>query len=269
MMGCTTGAKVLRPGHEFVLFKNRDFSREHYDDRFSLTDTAFGALGLETWDASDPDGDRLSGFSIGFNAHLACCDSNVRTVSGGDNYDKLVQAVVENCTTIDQAIVQVRRLAADQLFCWANMIVATAGEIAALEVRDHHVEVERNPSFLARANHHVCLGATPEDDDTDTTPFRYQVAYEGLRTAKRVEDIFTILRSHQPDPQHGICNHSQYNTVYSYAVHWKDSETTFYVLQGRPCAGGEYVKLPIAFGKTNDLSRYPSRYALEQVRRNA
>src|SRR5438045_2032377 len=107
MMGCTTGAKVLRPGHEVVLFKNRDFSREHYDDRFSLADTAFGALGLETWDGLDPASDRLSGFSIGFNAHLACCDSNVRTVSGGDNYDKLVQAVVENCTTIDQAIAQV------------------------------------------------------------------------------------------------------------------------------------------------------------------
>jgi hypothetical protein len=269
MMGCTTGAKVLRPGREFVLFKNRDFTREHYDDRLLLTDTSFGALGLETWDASDSDGDRLSGFSVGFNARLACCDSNVRTVPGGDNYDKLVQEVVENCTTLDQAIAHVRRLVKDQLFCWANMIVATPAEIAALEVREHHVEVERSPNFLARANHYIRLGATPHDDDTITTPFRYRAACEGLRTARRLEDIFPILRSHQPDPQHGICNHSQYNTVYSYAVHWNDGETTFYVLQGRPCEGGEYVRVPVIFGQKNDLSGYPSRYVLEQVSRNA
>ena len=150
-MGCTTGAKVLRPDREFILFKNRDFTRESLEDRVSLTDTAFGALGLETWDGNDPDRDRLSGFSIGFNAHLACCDSNVRTVSGGDNYDKLVQAVVENCTTIKQAVDCVQTLVRDRLYCWANMIVATKQGVAALEVRDHHVEVERNSVCAARA----------------------------------------------------------------------------------------------------------------------
>ena len=94
-MGCTTGAKVLQAGREFVLFKNRDFKRMNFDDRLSLTDQAFGVLGLETWDAGDSGADRYSGFSIGFNAHLACCDSNVQTVDGGESYDKLVQAVVE------------------------------------------------------------------------------------------------------------------------------------------------------------------------------
>jgi hypothetical protein len=260
MIGCTTGAKILHPGHEFVLFKNRDFTREHFDDRVSLTNSAFGVLGLETWDASDPTGDRLSGLSIGFNAHLACCDSNVRTVKNGDNYDKLVQEVVENCTTVDQAVTHVHGLVANHLYCWANMIVATPREIAALEVRDHHVEVERSPGFLARANHHVCLGVTPDDDDTTTTSFRYRAAYDGLRAVKGVEEVFPILRSHQPDPQHGICNHSQYNTVYSYVVHWKDGVTIFYALQGRPCQGAEYVRLPVAFGQQNDLSHYPSRY---------
>src|SRR5258706_1649332 len=131
MIGCTTGAKLLQAGHEFILFKNRDFKRQHFEDRVSLTDTAFGVLGLETWDGDNPDQDRFSGFSIGFNAHLACCDSNVRTVPNGDNYDKFAQAVVENCTTIAQAVDCVRHLARERLFCWANMLVATAESAAA------------------------------------------------------------------------------------------------------------------------------------------
>jgi len=263
MIGCTTGTKILRPGQAFVLFKNRDFKRKHFDDHPHLTETIFGVRGVETWDGSDPDKDRLSGFSIGFNAHLACCDSNVRTVPGGDNYDKLVEAVVENCTTIEQAIDCARQLVREQLFCWANMLVATPNGVAAFEVRDHHVEVERNPIFAARANHHVCLGATPDDDDTTTTLPRYQSMVKGLQQVERLEQVFPLLRSHEPDPQHSICNHGIYDTVYSYLVHWNAGETTFYVLQGHPCEGGAYVKVPIMFGQgqANALRHYPSRYA--------
>ena len=284
-MGCTTGAKVLRPDREYILFKNRDFTRESLEDRISLTDKAFGALGLETWDGNDPERDRLSGFSIGFNAHLACCDSNVRTVSGGDNYDKLVQAVVENCTTIKQAVDCVQTLVRDRLFCWANMIVATKQGVAALEVRDHHVEVERNPVCAARANHHVRLGATPDDDDPVTTFTRFQSAHDGLKAAGNLNDVFHLLRSHDPDAQHSICNHATYydllrsrqsragdrgfyNTVYSYLVHWNEGETTLYVLQGHPCDGIPYTKLPIRFDQTNqinDLSRYPSKFVGKQA----
>lgn len=264
---CTTGAKVLRQGSEFILFKNRDFGRSHFDDRVSLTDSAFGVLGLETWDGDDPTQDRFSGFSIGFNAHLACCDSNGRTISGGDNYDKLVQAVVEGCTTLDQAVECARDLAAERLFCWANMLVATADGMAALEVRDRHVEVERNPAIVARANHHVCLGATPNDDDTLTTADRYQLALEGLRHVGRLDDVFPLLRTHQPGASHGICNHSGYQTVYSYVVHWHDGATTFYVHQGHPCTGGDYVAVPIVFGAENDLSMYPSRVIMDESKR--
>jgi hypothetical protein len=260
---CTTGAKILRPGREFVLFKNRDFRRAHFDDKLTLTDQAFGVLGLETWDGDDPDADRFSGYSIGFNPHLACCDSNVRTVDGGDNYDKLVQGVVEHCTTIDEAVARVRQMAAERLFCWANMIVATPDGVAALEVRGDHVEVERNSVFIARANHHVCLGATPQDDDTVTTAFRYQTAFEGLKTAASLDDIFTILRTHHPTDGYGVCNHGLYETVYSYVVHRNEGKTTFYALQGHPCAGGLYVKMPVQFGQADDLSRYPSRHTAE------
>ncbi len=255
---CTMGAKILRPGHEFVLFKNRDFKRKQFDDRVILSNNAFGALGLETWDGTDPDADRFSGFSIGFNRHLVCCDSNVQTISGGANYDRLVQAVVENCATIDNAVECVSDLVRTRLFCWANLLVATTEGLAALEVRDRRVEVERQPLLIARANHHICLGAHPNDDDTTITRSRYDSAVAGLQMVGVLGDLLKLLRSHEPDSQHSICNHGLYDTVYSYIVHFVDGATTLYVLQGHPCEG-EYVCLPIQLGAANDLSAYPSR----------
>jgi hypothetical protein len=154
-------------------------------------------------------------------------------------------------------------MAAERLYCWANMVVVTPDGVAALEVRGDHVEVERNPVMLARANHHVCLCATPLDDDTTTTAFRYQTAFEGLKTAASLDDIFSILRTHHPSDGYGVCNHGLYETVYSYVVHWNEGETTFYALQGHPCEGGDYVKLSVELGQANDLSRYPSRHAAE------
>jgi hypothetical protein len=256
---CTTGAKILRPGREFALFKNRDFRRAHFDDKLNVTDQVFGVLGLETWDGDNPDNDRFSGYSIGFNPNLACCDSNVRTVEGGDNYDKLVQGVVDHCATIDEAVMQVRQMAAAQSYCWANMIVAAPDGVAALEVRGGHVEVERDPTAIARANHHICLGATPQDDDTVTTGFRYQTAHNGLKSAQTLDDIFAILRRHHPDG-YGVCNHGMHDTVYSYVIHWNEGVTTFYALQGHPCEGGAYIKLPVQLGQANELSAYPSRF---------
>jgi hypothetical protein len=259
---CTTGAKILSPGRELVLFKNRDFRRQHFDDRLHVSADAFGVLGLETWDGDDPAADRFSGFSIGFNRHLACCDSNVRTVANGDNYDKLVKAVVENCTTIEEAIRCVRELAYDRQYCWANMIVATPDGVAALEVRDQHVEFERGPGLVARANHHICLGATPDDDDTVTTQNRFAQASARLQSVQQLEDVFDLLRSHEPVQGGTVCNHSLYDTVYSYIAHYAAGAWTFYVCQGHPCQGGAYVRVPVTFSAADDFSAYPSNRAL-------
>jgi hypothetical protein len=138
--------------------------------------------------------------------------------------------------------------------------VVSPQEIAALEVRDNRVEVDRSSAYLARANHHVCLGATPDDDDTTTTFFRYHAAFDGLASITALGDVFPLLWSHQPDPQHSVCNHGLYNTVYSYVVHWKDGEFTLFVHQGHPCDGRAYVKLPVDFSDTSDLTQYPSQY---------
>ena len=190
-------------------------------------------------------------------------NSNVQTVDGGESYDKLVQAVVENCATIDEAVEQVRAMVRQTVFHRANMLVATPGVVAALEIRDHHVEVERNSTFVARANHHVCLGATPDDDDPDTSVFRLEKAVEMLGSVRRLEDVFPILRIHHPDAGYGICNHGVYETVYSYVVHWRDGLVTLYALQGHPCDVRDFVAMPIRLGEPNDLSVYPSKRAHE------
>ena len=155
---CTIGAKILSPGGEFVLFKNRDFTRARFEDTFVSDAGYFGVMGVETWDNDGSAADHLSGFSIGFNAHLACCDSNVRSIPDGENYDKLVQAVVEECTSIDEAEALLRDLVRANRYHWANVLVATADEVAAFEVHHQQIEVQRNEVSLVRANHHVCLG---------------------------------------------------------------------------------------------------------------
>ena len=263
---CTTGAKVLVPGSEFVLFKNRDFKRDHFEDRLYLTETTFGVMGLETHDSLDTSHDRFSGFSIGCNPDLICCDSNVKTVEHGENYDRLVQAVVENAHSFEAAIECVRVLVEQNVYCWANMLVATANEVAAIEVRDGRIGVERDRQQIARSNHHICLGVNADDDDTAETAIRYELASEGIRQATSLQDIFAMTRTHAPGLPYGICRHGTLETVYSYVAHWRDGEITFYVCQGHPCENGEYVELPIQFGNENTLGMYPSNRAFEPTR---
>ncbi len=257
---CTTGAKIIRPGHEYILFKNRDFSREQFDDKVHLSDSAFGVLGLETWDNDGRSEDIFSGFSIGFNPHLACCDSNVRSISGAQSYDRLVQAVVEQCQTIEQALDCVRSMVRQDSFSWANMIVATAEGVAAFEVREQQVEVQYDSQSIARANHHVILGPHPQDDDTATTAWRYETANERIAASETVQDVFALLQQRHPHETFGICNAGQYNTVYSYVIHRVDSSVDFYVLQGRPSQALTYTKIPVVLGGDTDLTVYPSRH---------
>lgn len=259
MCMCTIGAKILQPGREFILFKNRDFTRRQFDDQVVLTDQAFGVLGVETWDGHDPANDRFSGFSLGFNGQLACCDSNVKTVPGGVSYDQLVQAVVENCVTIDEAVEFVRALVSGQTYNWSNLIIATSGGVAVLEVRDHHVEVERHTEMIARANTHINLGASPDDDDTSTSLDRYQLAHDGLPNVSTLDDVFPLLAAKVPGQANGICNESLYHTVYSYVVHWRDGLTAFYVHRGAPQPDSTYVRVPVNLGDDTDLSAYPSQ----------
>src|SRR5690606_8450499 len=123
-------------------------------------------------------------------------------------------------TTIDEATAIVDRLVRERDYCWANMLVATADGVAAIEVRDRQIIVDHHPRQVVRANHHICLGANAADDDTETTPVRYRLALRGIEAAQSLNDIFALTRTHADGLNWGICNHGGMETVYSYVVHW-------------------------------------------------
>ena len=68
---CTTG--VLRIGDgDYLLFKNKDFGRTHFDDRLVTEPSVFGVQGVTTWAGTDPDLDQFSG-SRSVPTSTGCC----------------------------------------------------------------------------------------------------------------------------------------------------------------------------------------------------
>ena len=244
---CTTGVLRLGPG-DYLLFKNKDFGRSHFDDRLVLERDVFGVEGITTWAGDDPDVDEFSGFSIGANRHgLLCCDSNVRTVPDHDNYDRLVEIALREGTDVPSAIQAVRQAVIDRPFLWANLVMIDDNQTAAVEVRSSQIEVLFGPDRLGRSNHHVVLGATPSDDDVLTTALRLESVLRRVEAATTVEDILDLQTSHD-DGSTGICNHFGYNTVYTYVIRRTGDRTSLYVRQGQPCRVGDPLVLDIPLG---------------------
>ena len=244
---CTTGVLRLGPG-DYLLFKNKDFGRSHFDDRLVLERDVFGVEGITTWAGEDPDVDEFSGFSIGANRHgLLCCDSNVRTVRDHDNYDRLVEIALREGTDVPSAIQAVRQAVSDRPFLWANLVMIDDNQTAAVEVRSSQIEVVLGPDRLGRSNHHVVLGATPSDDDVVTTALRLRSVMRRVEAATTVEDILDLQMSHD-DGSTGICNHLGYNTVYTYVIRRTGDRTSLYVRQGQPCQAGDPIVLEIPLG---------------------
>ena len=132
---CTTG--VLRIGEgDYLLFKNKDFGRAHFDDRLVTEPGVFGVRGVSTWAGTNPDLDEFSGFSIGANEHgLLCCDSNVRTLAGHANYDELTETALREGRDVGSAVAAVRAAVAARPYLWANLIMIDSESAAAVEVR--------------------------------------------------------------------------------------------------------------------------------------
>ena len=261
---CTTG--VLRlDENDYLLFKNKDFVRGHFDDRIVIDEDVFGAQGVTTWAGTDPRADVFSGFSVGANASgLLCCDSNVRTLPDHANYDDLVEIALREGTDVASAIEAVRSAVARKPYLWANLIMIDSDGAAAVEVKSGHVEAVALNGPTARSNHHVVLGPNDDDDDTTTTISRLESAQTRLEHASTFEDVLELQRSHD-DGDSGVCNHSLYQTVYSYVLRRQGSETTAYVTQGHPCSNPvpEGLTLPIgdrwsAEAETGFRSSYPS-----------
>jgi hypothetical protein len=266
---CTIG--VLRLGDDdYLLFKNKDFVRQHFDDRIVIEDNLFGAKGVTTWAGTDPDQDVFSGFSIGANASgLLCCDSNVRTLPDHSNYDDLVEVALREGTDVSSAVAAVRSAVESGPYLWANLMMIDKDRSVSVEVKGSHAEVVPLVGPTARANHHEVLGANAEDDDTMTSLNRFKAAQRRVEAANTIEDIFELQRSHD-DVTTGVCNHSLYQTVYSYVLRHRSGETSIYVNQGHPCESPapEGMLLPIGgnwsvAGEGTFRAAYPSSHSLE------
>ena len=245
---CTTG--VMRIGdRDYLLFKNKDFGRTHFDDRLVTEPSVFGVQGVTTWAGTDPDLDQFSGFSIGANEHgLLCCDSNVRTLDGHANYDELTEIALREGCDVDSAVGAVREAVESKPYLWANLIMIDAAAAAAVEVRGDRVEDTPLAGPTARSNHHVELRPHPEDDETVTTQKRLASAQRRLDEARGIDDVWALQRSHD-DGDTGICNHQGYRTVYSYVLRRTGDTTALHVAQGQPCTDPERVELNVPLGK--------------------
>ena len=268
---CTTG--VLRIGtDDYLLFKNKDFGRTHFDDRLVTEPSVFGVQGVTTWAGTDPDADQFSGFSIGANQHgLLCCDSNVRTLEGHANYDELTEIALRRGTDVDSAVAAIREAVDSQPYLWANLIMIDDAGAVAVEVRGDRVEATALAGPTARSNHHVELKPHPDDDDTVTTQKRLASAQRRLDQATGFDDVLALQRSHD-DGDTGICNHQGYRTVYSYVLRRRGDTTALHVAQGQPCTEPELVELAVPLGAhwsegaAGDFrSSYPSAQALDEL----
>ena len=264
---CTTG--VLRLGSDdYLLFKNKDFGRTHFDDRLVTEPDVFGVRGVSTWAGTDPDLDQFSGLSIGANQHgLLCCDSNVRTLDGHANYDELTEIALRQGRDIDSAVAAVGEAVGSRPYLWANLIMIDATAATAVEVRGKHAEVTALSGPTARSNHHIELNPHPDDDDTVTTRKRLASAQRRLDQAAAIDDIFALQRSHD-DGDTGICNHKGYRTVYSYVLRRTGDTTALYVAQGQPCADPARVELAVPVGEQwspNSVVRFRTSYPSAQA----
>ncbi len=244
---CTTGVLRLGDG-DYLLFKNKDFGRVHFDDRLVTEPGVFGVRGVSTWAGTDPDADEFSGFSIGANEHgLLCCDSNVRTLEGHANYDELTEIALRHGTGIDSAVAAVRQAVEARPYLWANLIMIDNEGAAAVEVRGDRIHATALTGPTARSNHHVATGPHPEDDDTETTHKRLAAAQSRLDEAANIDDIAALQRSHD-DGDTGICNHRGYRTVYSYVLRRTNNTTALQVAQGQPCSNPARIELTVPVG---------------------
>jgi len=255
-MACTIGAKVLKPGSEFVLFKNKDLPRESFRDELVVEPDLFGVRGLHIPAGEAGGEDVLSGFSIGANVRGVCaCNSHVRSLESGENYDLLTEAALRGTASVREACQAVLALAPSARYNWSNLLIADPREVALIEIADDVAYLADLP-MAARANEHLLA----HDDFGPADPgARGRLARARLGVAREVGEIMALCRSHEREAEGAnLCAHGgagARNTVYSYLMHWREGDLTLLVARGHPCQA-DYVRIPL---------RYPLR--AEEVQR--
>ena len=147
---CTIG--TLRFGSdEYLLFKNKDFGRDYFDDQIFLSEDVLGIQGISTWANSDSNQDQFSGFSIGANRYgLFCCDANVREEPpNGRNYDLLTEIALREGTDVESAIDAVYRAVERHSYWCSNLVLVDGDTSAAIEVHGNEIAIERHTESVS------------------------------------------------------------------------------------------------------------------------
>ncbi len=245
---CTIGALRLN-ANEYFLFKNKDFVRDSFEDQLITSQEIVGIKGVSTWANVDSQPDHFSGISIGANQYgLFCCDANVREEpKSGLNYDLLTEVALREGKDVDSAISAVDEAVKRHSYWCANLILISNESVAAIEVHGDEIKVERSSDRLTRTNHHLLFSPSDLDADRVTSQSRLSSSQRRLASAGSIEDILSLQSSHDHEGT-GICNHSLYQTVYSYVLHFNHGSMSMAVKKGRPCDAGtyNYLDLPLA-----------------------
>ncbi len=268
---CTIGVRRFG-GDEYVLFKNKDFARDTFDDRLALDGEVFGVQGLSTWDGTDQARDVFSGISLGANEHgLFCTDANVRGAVGDANYDELTEISLRAGGGVDAGIAAIRHAVTSRPYLWANIIMIDSTAVAVVEVRGNDVVVESLSGPTARSNHHLAFAEPGQSWGSPTTERRLTAGQRRVEAAGTVDDVLALQQAHD-DGSSGICSHDGHQTVYSYALHRRGEETTLYVTRGHPCVSTETVEMVVPLGErwskvaaSEFRSAYPSVEAMLEV----
>jgi hypothetical protein len=246
---CTIGAIRLN-SNETVLFKNKDFADEGFNDKLALNELYFGPLGLETFGEAGK-APIFSGLSLGANKYgLMACVNHVKSTGPRSlNYDLLVQHVMAECNSVDGAIENIKNLVGKHAYWWGNVVLADNEKVAIAEVRDSACKFKVGDNVAFRTNHQPLFGENASPDGIECSGLRYASAAERLAQAASVQDIISILSTHDSQcGSTGICNHSALlKTVYSYVLHQKEGKVNLYTCKGNPCSQA-WEKLQVPLG---------------------
>ncbi|MGB1238129.1 MAG: carcinine hydrolase/isopenicillin-N N-acyltransferase family protein [Pseudomonadales bacterium] len=245
---CTTGAIVLAE-NDWLLFKNKDFSKASFSDELMLETALFGVRGTESFSEENAEGEVFSGLSIGANRYgLLCCDSHVSFIpSNGQNYDKLVEIALRQGRNVESAISALAAHLQAQPSWAGNLVLVDGAQVARVEASGCELRVEYGAASIASTNHQYLFSnvATAAASSAE----RLQSATERLAQAESVSDIFALLASHDRGEM-GVCNHqTELRTVYSYILRCKDGRLRLYVHNGLPCEGQRYHEFELPLGQ--------------------
>ncbi|MHA2071774.1 MAG: hypothetical protein ACW985_08310 [Candidatus Thorarchaeota archaeon] len=252
--GCTLAAKIIGP--RYFMLKNRDLVYPDFKDHAVFDEAIFAVTGVHIGSGVP------MGVSIGVNRWgLSVCSSTV-LANSETAYDLLLEKVLRECKTIDEAVMLVNSdLESGNRYQWSNFILATPEEVGAIEIGDGVMEIEKLPEMVTRANHHLKLptvevlkAASPEEREAGgpihDSQHRRQIASKMLETAVSIGDMMEIVCTHSESRGYNsICRHRASDpdnpllgeTSYSYILevlgtNSKEFDIRIHVARGNPCS---------------------------------